>query len=367
LDIANIQSMLPGLIDALSDAVVVVDRDFQITAANRRYRELFGASRPDVKDTGCAGGQHRAGSGAGVTRCPACEVLESRTAQRLQRQIPDASGVMRRYDASFSPILGTDQAVTHVVEVWRDVTDRSRLEVQLSHSERLASIGTLAAGVAHEINNPLASMLACVESLDRWLRRGHFDEDARCEASETIAMLGREIVRCGETTEKLMLLGRSYDAAPGWVDMNQAVRDTLVLLRFEMRKREVEAVEVLDPDLPAVWAREAGMRGMCMNLMLNAVQAMTDGGKLTVTTSRDPRYIHLAIEDTGPGIAALNLERIWEPFFTTKPVGQGTGLGLSITHRIVSRHGGTISVDSGPGRGARFDISLPIQGTGGDL
>ena len=367
MDIANIQNMLPGLIDALSDAVVVIDLDQAVTAANRRYRELFGTGRPDVKDTVCAGGKHPRGSVAGVARCPACEVIQSRTAQRLQRQIPDASGVMRRYDASFSPILGTDQAVTHVVEVWRDVTDRSRLEVQLSHSERLASIGTLAAGVAHEINNPLASMLACAESLGRWLGRGNFDADACNEAEETILLLEREIARCAETTERLMLLGRSYDAAPGWVDMNQAVRDTLVLLRYEMRKRTVEAIEVLDPNLPAVWAREAGMRGMCMNLMLNAVQAMSDGGSLTVTTRHDTSHVHLAVEDTGPGIPAPHIERIWEPFFTTKPVGQGTGLGLSITHRIVSRHGGTISVDSAPGRGARFDVALPVHGPGGDL
>jgi signal transduction histidine kinase len=293
--------------------------------------------------------------------------MEFRAPQRLQRQIRDATGAMRRYDATFSPITRGDRTVSHVVEVWRDVTDRSRLEVQLSHSERLAAVGALAAGVAHEINNPLASMLACVESLDRWLRRGKFDDEARREAEETIAILGREIARGRETTERLMLLGRSYDTAPGQVDLNEAVRDTLVLLRYELRKRGIEAISRLDPDLSGIWAREAGMRGVCMNLMLNAVQAMSDGGTLTVTTRGDAERVHLTIEDTGPGIAPEHVERIWEPFFTTKPVGEGTGLGLSITHAIVSRHGGSITVDSAPGRGTRFDVDLPVRGTGGDV
>jgi signal transduction histidine kinase len=257
--------------------------------------------------------------------------------------------------------------VTHVVAVWRDVTERGRLEVQLSHSERLASVGALAAGVAHEINNPLASMLAGVEGLERWLQRGRFGPEDVAEASETLTMLEREIARCRDTTEKLMLLGRSYDTAPSWVDLNQAVRDTLVLLRYELRKRGIAAVESLDDALPHLWAREAGIRGVCMNLMINAVQAMATGGTLTVTSGHGDGHVRLSVADTGPGIAPQHLVRIWDPFFTTKPVGQGTGLGLSITQEIVTRHGGRIAVASEPGRGARFDVELPVQGTGGDV
>jgi signal transduction histidine kinase len=267
---------------------------------------------------------------------------------------------------SFNPALGPDGEVSHVVEVWRDISERSELERQLSHSERLASLGQLAAGVAHEINNPLASLLAGIESLGRWLERREFDAAGTAEAGETLTLLEREARRCRETTDKLMLLAQPVQVAPTEVDMNVAVRDTLSLLNYQMRKQGVRTVESLDPALPSIWARASGMRGVCMNLMLNAVQAMERGGTLTVRTRSEADGIALEIEDTGHGIEAAHLDRVWDPFFTTKPVGQGTGLGLSITQRVVSRHGGTIRVESRPGEGSRFIVWLPIAGPGGD-
>jgi two-component system, NtrC family, sensor kinase len=250
--------------------------------------------------------------------------------------------------------------------VWRDITDRSQLESQLSHSERLASLGMLAAGVAHEINNPLASILAGAESLGRWLQRVEgLDPAERHEAIEVIQLLERETQRSRETTDKLLLLAQPYRQAPVWVDLNRAVRDTLALLGYQMRRQNVEAVEELDPGLPLLWARESGIRGVFMNLCMNAVQAMPAGGTLTVRTRSAGNRIRCDIEDTGTGIDPEHLARIWDPFFTTKPVGQGTGLGLSITQRIVHRHGGTIRVQSGPGQGARFSLELPTAGPGG--
>jgi len=356
-------TFLTALIDALGDAVMVVDRHRRVVAANRRYHEVFGSRRVDVTGTACTNLLHHPDA---TDRCAACAVIEDRTAQRQVRGLADASGAMRRYESTFSPILAPDGTIQHVVEVWRDITDRSQLEVQLSHSERLASVGVLAAGVAHEINNPLASMLAGIEALERWLQRGRFDEPSVREARETIGIIEREIERGRGIIEKLMLLGRSYDAAPGWVDLNQAARDTLELLRYDLRNRGIEVDETFDPELPRIWAREAAMRGICMNLMINSVQAMSGGGRLGVATARSGDNVRLSIEDTGAGIAPEHLGRIWDPFFTTKPVGQGTGLGLSITSGLVSRHGGRIAVDSAPGRGARFDVELPIHGPGGE-
>ena len=178
-------------------------------------------------------------------------------------------------------------------------------------------------------------------------------------------MLEREVIRCRETTDKLMLLAQPYSVQPAWFDMNQAVSDTLSLLRHQMRKQGIEAVEDLDPELPPIWARHSSMRGVCMNLMMNAVQAMPQGGRLTARTMRGGPGVVLHVEDTGVGISPEHLDRIWDAFFTTKPVGQGTGLGLSITQRVVTRHGGTIRVESRPGEGARFIVELPIEGPGG--
>ena len=369
LDLRQLSEILPALIDSLSDAVVVVDRGRRVVAANRRYLEVFGSLRADVVGSACTAVLHcpEVLGGAEGERCAACEALEAHQAQKQIRTLPDAVGIPRRWEGTFSPIIDASGQATHVVEVWRDISDRSQLEVQLAHSERLASVGILAAGVAHEINNPLASMMAGAESMARWIERGSFGPRDVHEASETVQMLIHEIERCRETTAKLMMLGRPFSTAPSWVDLNHAVRDTLALLRFEQRKRGVESADDLAPDLPRVWAREAGIRGICMNLMINAVQAMDAGGMLRVRTARDGNRVRLEIEDTGHGIAPQHLARIWDPFFTTKPVGQGTGLGLSITHRIVTRHGGSIRVESAPGKGARFTVELPVQETGGDV
>jgi PAS domain S-box-containing protein len=355
----NIRDLMPALFEALADAVVIVDRERRVVAANRRHAETFGAGRVDLIGGDCTEQRHHPEPRAGRQRCVLCETIETRSLQRRIVRLPDATGAMRRFEATFSPILDGSGAVAHVVEVWRDVTDRTELEVQLSHSERLASVGILAAGVAHEINNPLASMMAGIEGLGRWLKRGQFDEEGVREAVTTIELLEREIERGRQTTEKLMLLGRSYNTAPGWVDVNRAVRDTLLLLRYELRTREIETVEELESKMPQIWAREAGVRGICMNLMINAVQAMNGGGRLTVTTRHRSELVELSVGDTGPGIAPEHLERIWDPFFTTKPVGQGTGLGLSVSYGIIDSLGGHIGYRRAAAGGAIFYFDLP--------
>lgn len=366
-DEGQVLAILPQLIDSLTDAVVVVGRDQRVIAANAQYLSAFGTRRSDLVGTRCSEALHcpedRARGDGG--RCPACEAFDTRLPARRIRNLPDTSDVMRRWEASFNPVLDSSGEVSHVVEVWRDVTVRSQLEAQLGHSERLAALGTLAAGVGHEINNPLASVMAGVESLERWLARKQFDDDQIAEAAEILTLLMREVTRCRETTDKLMLLAQPYSVQPAWFDMNAAVKDTLSLLLHQMRKQGIEAVEDLDPGLPAIWARHSSMRGVCMNLMMNAVQAMPQGGRLTVRTKVGGPGVILQVEDTGAGIAPQHLDRIWDAFFTTKPVGQGTGLGLSITNRVVTRHGGSIRVETRPGEGARFIVELPIEGSGG--
>jgi PAS domain S-box-containing protein len=366
-DEEQVRAILPQLIDALSDAVVVVDRQHRLVAANARYLDAFGMQRTDLVGSVCSEALHCPEQQAVGERgrCAACETFERGRPERRIRNLPDATGALRRWEASFNPVFDAAGQVSHVVEVWRDITVRSQLESQLGHSERLAALGTLAAGVGHEINNPLSSLMAGVESLERWLGRRQFGDEDRGEAAEILKVLEREVTRCRETTDKLMLLAQPYSVQPSWLNLNEAVRDTFSLLRYQMRKQGIEAIEELDAELPPIWARASGLRGVCMNLMMNAVQAMPDGGRLTVRTERGGRGIILRVADTGQGIAAGHLDRIWDAFFTTKAVGQGTGLGLSITQRVVTRHGGTIRVESLPAEGARFIVELPIEGPGG--
>jgi PAS domain S-box-containing protein len=368
MDIEQVRHILPQLIDALSDAVVVVDREQKVVAANRRYLDAFGNRRAAVIGTHCLEVLHCPDGHAGVRagRCSACEVLELKRPVRRVRNMTDPGGAQRRWEATHNPVIGADGEVSHIVEVWRDITERSDLEAQLAHSERLASLGTLAAGVAHELNNPMAAILAGVERLRRWLaREQQLAPRYRDEVDAVLQGIERETTRSTETTGKLLLLAQPSRAATAWVDLNRAVCDTLSLLNYQMSKQGIAVVQDLGPRVPPLWGRESGIRGVCMNLAMNAVQAMKDGGMLTVRTRHAGSTVTLEIEDTGPGIQAHHLDRIWDPFFTTKPIGQGTGLGLSITRETVTRHGGTIRVESHPGEGARFIVELPVQGSGG--
>lgn len=368
IDWESIRGILPQLIDSLTDAVIVTDRAHRVIAANRRYLDAFGGpARAGVAgvDCGVAVRCAEAAAGFGPKECAACDVVESRAPQRRLRIVSDPYGASRRWEATFSPVLDAAGDVTHVVEVWRDVSERSQLESQLSHSERLASLGILAAGVAHEINNPLASILAGVEILERRLQEDASHSVSSGEASEVLQVLGRETRRCRDITDKLLLLAQPYSVAPTWVSVNRAVEDTISLLRYQTQHQGVRAVAEIEPAMPEIWAKDSGVRAICMNLMLNAVQAMPKGGTLRVRTRSFGHHVAIEVDDTGPGIAPPHLDRIWDPFFTTKPPGQGTGLGLSITQRIVTRHAGSIRAENLPQGGARFTVELPVEGPGG--
>jgi two-component system NtrC family sensor kinase len=240
------------------------------------------------------------------------------------------------------------------------------LESHYSRQERLASLGILAAGVAHEINSPLAALQAWIKTLKGWGKRSrNLSMESRAELFEIVNALEQSSQSCSEITAKLLLLAQPIQVAHRWTDVNRIASDTLVLLAHKTRLSGIEVIEDLDPELPRIWARESGMRSVCMNICLNAVQAMTEGGELTVRTRRlEDGWVELSFSDTGPGIPEDIQKKIWDPFFTTKPTGLGTGLGLSVTYGIVKRHGGTIQVESRPGSGARFTVCLPVGGPG---
>ncbi len=365
-DLPQVAAILPDFMDSLTDAVALVDTRQRVVAANRRYREAFGTLISSPAGQSC---EHSLGcpellAGGTLQTCATCEVLRRGEPQRRVRTIMRSDGTTRRWEGSFSPIRDRNGDVSHVVEVWRDLSERTALEAQIAHSERLASLGILAAGVGHEINNPLASIMACLQSLERLFDTGVSEPAELEEGREVCALLEREVERCRETTTKLMLLAQPYSSAPTWLDLNHAVRDTISLLSFQIRTQKIEVEEALQPDLPEIWARESGVRGVCMNLIMNAVQAMPSGGRLRLATSDPDGEVQLTVEDTGPGIPAEHLERIWDPFFTTKPPGQGTGLGLSVTERVVKRYGGSIRVENRAEGGARFVVRLPVGGAG---
>jgi len=233
--------------------------------------------------------------------------------------------------------------------------ERARLETQLRHADRLATIGQLAAGVAHELNEPLGNVLgfAQLASKSPALPQAAADDIKKVV---TAALHAREIV------SKLMLFARQKMPAHGQVKLNELVQNGLYLLESRCAKAGIRVVRRLDPGVPDIAADAGQIQQVLVNLVVNAIQAMPEGGALTITTEHNGDAVALIVEDTGIGMSADVLNKVFMPFFTTKAVGEGTGLGLSVVHGIVTAHGGSIEAESRPGQGARFRVLLPIAG-----
>ena len=232
---------------------------------------------------------------------------------------------------------------------------QARLEEQLRHADRLATIGQLAAGVAHELNEPLGNILGFAQ-LAR--KSPHLPKQAEqdIEKIRNASLHAREIVR------NLLLFARQVPPQRKQINLNTVVEEGLYFFESRLQKEGVELVRSLAPDLPEIDADPAQLNQVLVNLVINALQAMPKGGRLTIRTAASPSSVSLLVEDTGVGISDEVRRQIFTPFFTTKDIGQGTGLGLPVVHGIVSAHGGSIQVRSQQGRGAEFEIQLPVKG-----
>lgn len=226
-----------------------------------------------------------------------------------------------------------------------------KLQDQLRHADRLATLGQLSAGIAHEINEPLAVILGYSELV---LSEAKLPKAAHDDLQKVItaAMHAREIVR------KLMLFSRQVPPSMEIVDINKLIRDGFYFMENRCAHQEVQIVRNLEPGLPEVYADPSQLHQVIVNLLVNALQAMPKGGLISISTRKVKESVEIKIADTGTGMDAETLKKIFLPFFTTKDVDEGTGLGLSVVHGIISAHHGEIKVESTPGKGSVFTIYL---------
>jgi two-component system NtrC family sensor kinase len=270
------------------------------------------------------------------------------------------AGEAKIFRLTAAPVESPSTRGTHAVLLVEDITPAKRLERQMLLTERLTTAGRLAAGVAHELNNPLATIAGCAESLQGRLTDGEpalVSEPA--EFRQYLRLIEEEAYRCKEITGSLLQFMRDPGSRRGPTDLNAVVVKAVELLSHQSRFAESRVVTELDPALPPVAANEGQLRQVCLGLASNALEAMEGRGVLTVRSRVARGEVELELADSGPGISAENLTRIFDPFFTTKPPGQGTGLGLAIAQGIVTDHGGRIEVSSTLGKGSVFRVVLP--------
>jgi two-component system, NtrC family, sensor kinase len=235
--------------------------------------------------------------------------------------------------------------------------EKDRSAEQLLQSQKLASIGELSAGIAHEINNPLAIIRQEAEWPLHLFKKESPPEEA--EIKNCLTEIIRQVDRAREITHNLLNFARRQQPVVQAVDLNRLVEDMTMLVAKEAQHNRISMVKQLQPDLPSINSDAPLLRQVILNLLNNAIQATGPDGTVTVTTRADARQVMLQVDDTGSGISRENLAQIFDPFFTTKPQGQGTGLGLSICHGIIDRLGGTISATSEEGKGSCFIVKLP--------
>jgi len=244
-----------------------------------------------------------------------------------------------------------------LVERRTNAEERARLHDQLRHADRLATIGQLSAGVAHELNEPLASMLGFAQ-----LCRKHAGLPAAAVAD--LDKIIAATLHAREIVKKLMLFARERPSVRESVDPERILNEAISFVESRARKAGIEIQRRVEPDLPEILADPNQLVQVLVNLAVNAIQAMPDGGRLIVEAYTENGDVVLAVEDQGIGMAREVAERVFEPFFTTKGVGEGTGLGLSVVHGIVTAHGGSMRVQSAAGEGSRFEAHLPSTPAG---
>jgi PAS domain S-box-containing protein len=356
-DVRQQREQLETVINSIDDGIVVLDADRRVVAANDAFLRSRGRTREEVLGASCrdpATGM----CGTGVCPTQACLQLGERQVRICERR--GEGGETGWEEVHASPIRKPSGTIVQVVEVWRDITARRAAEARLAESHRLASLGMLASGFSHELNTPLATVLACVEGIQRTAQGGGGGEAAEWRRVEESATVAREqLLRCRGITQHFLRLSRGQGSPGELVDLGPTLAAVARLIEPTARAHSV-ALEVEPVEGPLrVRVNEAELQQVLLNLSLNAVQACGEGGRVALGASGgDPVRIH--VTDDGCGIPPEVQKRIFEPFFSGRR--GGTGLGLFLSLDFVRHWGGDIEVRTTPGSGSTFEVVLPPAG-----
>ena len=346
VEVARLKDFSENIVESLTVGVLAVDLEGTVEAWNSKMEQLIGVSRGDAV-------------GKPLAQLLPQELALEIEARGDQEQI---TGIYKhRYhhqgravvlNVSITPLVGKSGEHIGRLLLFDDVTQRERLEEQMSQTEKLTSLGLLAAGVAHEVNTPLAVISNYIQMLAKQMP----EDDPR---HTIIDKLVKQTFRASEIVNNLLNFSRTGSSELGDVDLNRVVEETLSLVAHPLKTSQIQVVKQLTEGIPAVRGSANKLQQVFLNLFLNARDAMPTGGMLEIRTGCHNGSVEVEVADTGNGIPREYIHKIFDPFFTTKPGGRGTGLGLSVSYGIIKEHSGKIDVRSTPGRGTSFHVEFP--------
>jgi two-component system, NtrC family, sensor kinase len=349
LEIARLKDFSENIVESLNVGVLAVDLGGIVESWNTRMEQLFGVTRQEALG-------HR-------LRALLPEALASEIAARKDEE--QITGIYKHrllhqekwltLNVSITPLVSKSGERIGRLLLFDDVTQRDRMEEQMTQTEKLTSLGLLAAGVAHEVNTPLAVISNYIQMLAKQMPDG----DPRQAIIEKIV---KQTFRASEIVNNLLNFSRTGAAELADIDVNRVVEETLSLVAHPLKTSRIQVVKQLSDQLPAVRGSANKLQQVFLNLFLNARDAMPSGGMLEVRTAAHNGSVEVEVADTGAGIPGEHIHRIFDPFFTTKASGRGTGLGLSVSYGIIKEHAGKIDVRSTPGKGTSFHVEFPAVG-----
>ena len=363
-----------NIVESISVGILAADLDDRVESWNSRMEELTGVSRElalgraldDLFPPSLVERLHTLREESGIHHIDKFVMRQwgahTRNGHGVEHALLPGAGPVREstFNIAVAPLVSREMERIGRLVIFDDITDRSELERRLVQADKLSSIGLLAAGVAHEVNTPLAVISTYAQMLTKQLQ----DDEQKSRMLDKIA---RQTFRASEIVNSLLNFSRTSSSDNGPVQVNKLIQETLSLLEHQIEKAGMRLELHLDPFLPPVTGNTGKLQQVFLNLFINARDAMESCGPgeavLEVTTHADASGVKIDICDTGHGIAPEHLNRIYDPFFTTKGARKGTGLGLSVSYGIVQEHGGTIEAFARNGSGSRFHLELPVSRT----
>lgn len=349
------ESRYQDIIQNSADAIITLNNSNQIISWNKGAEQIFGWKENEIIDKS-------------ISALIPDHLANSNKLAKMEKQL-DQDGYIRNYETERNTISGLiiqvqlTQTLIHNEQndkigsslIMRDVTELRIKAETMQHSERLATLGHMAAGVAHEVGNPLTAISSLVQLLQRKTEDNYFQQN--------LTKIREQIIRINTIMRDLSDFSRPSSIDICDVQVNGVVKDAVGLLKHDARFRYTDFKLLLDGQLPTITVNKDQIHQVMVNLLINAVDAMESvpDPQITITTTSDNKKIYVRVKDNGKGIGKELHNKIFEPFFTTKPVGSGTGLGLSVSHGIISKMGGSIQVESKLGLGATFLITLPLK------